>query len=40
LLEGVFLSNAEDAVLIRDAGFRQQIADGVATAIDSYMKNR
>ncbi|MHB8896990.1 MAG: N-acetylmuramoyl-L-alanine amidase family protein, partial [Candidatus Geothermincolia bacterium] len=40
LLEGVFLSNEEDAALIKDADFRQQIADGVVAGIDAYMKNK
>lgn len=39
LLEGVFLSDAEEARLITDEGFRQQIAEGLAEGIDAYARN-
>lgn len=39
LLEGVFLSNAEEAKLIGNAAFRQRIAEGVAAGIESYLQN-
>lgn len=38
LLECVFLTSAEEARLIREPGFRQKIAEGVAAGIDDYEK--
>lgn len=38
LLECVFLTSGEEARLIREPGFRQKIAEGVAAGIDDYEK--
>jgi N-acetylmuramoyl-L-alanine amidase len=38
LLEGVFLTDAREARLIQDAGFRQRVANGVAAGVDDYLK--
>ncbi len=37
LIEGAFVSNAEEAGLLQDPEFRQQIADGVAAGIYFYL---
>jgi len=37
LLEGAFLTNAEDAKLLADEGFRQKIAEGVAAGVYHYL---
>jgi N-acetylmuramoyl-L-alanine amidase len=38
LLEGVFLSNKEEAWLITDVGFRTKIAEGTAAGIEDYIR--
>lgn len=40
LLEGVFLSDEREAGLVRDPGFRQRMAAGVALGIDLYLRGR
>ena len=37
LLEGVFLTDRAEAALIKDAGFRQRMAEGLAAGIDGYL---
>ncbi len=40
LLEGVFLSDEQEAGLIREEGFRQSMAEGIAAGVDAWMENR
>jgi N-acetylmuramoyl-L-alanine amidase len=40
LLEGVFLSNVEDARLIKEPRFRQKIAEGAAAGVLDYLADR
>lgn len=39
LLEGVFLTDTEEAGLARDPGFRQRMAEGIALGIDLYLRS-
>lgn len=37
LVEGAFLTNPKEALLLQDPAFRQKIAEGVAAGIDDYL---
>lgn len=39
LLEGIFITNPEEALLIQDPAFRQKIADGVAAGVAGYLND-
>lgn len=40
LVEGGFLSNGDEALLLSTAGYRERLARGLAEAIDAYAKNQ
>ncbi|MFH1149381.1 MAG: N-acetylmuramoyl-L-alanine amidase [Actinomycetota bacterium] len=39
LLEAVFLTDPDEAALIKDPDFRERVAEGVAAGVDAYLKS-